>query len=304
MLYHGQHPILAFHQSFANLIRMTIVLILLCLMVSHEALANSGDILQLPENPRLLALGGAFVAVADDPQAGIYNPAGIRQMKQVGMDLDFTRSTNRQPDHLGCSLVNPGADHGSAFALGIWTQGLIEKRQLVYYVPYTGTGLDLTRLTHLGLVMRFPYRASTATGISSRWATVADASLLQTLGNLRLGAAVERIVGGASDLVPRTLRVGLAYKTDSGVTATGQWQGEETRRRYDFHREASSLGVEFPLVRYLLVRAGYKSAETHRYSVGAAVGNIKEGFRLEAAGELPTTGKGVTVWSVGAGYRI
>ena len=175
------------------------------------------------------------------PKPGIYNPAALRRMKRVRRTSSSDRH-QRRPDHLGFALANPGTERGSAFAMGVWTQGLLEKRDLVYYVPYTGTGLRHHASTHLGLVMRFPYRASDISGIASGWATMADVSFLQTLRGFRLGAGVERAFGGAGDMVPRRLRMGLAYQTESGVTAAYEWQGAETRDRYDFHRAASQFG--------------------------------------------------------------
>ncbi len=249
-------------------------------------------------------MGGAFIAVADDPVSGLYNPAALRQLKRVGMDFFFNTATTGAPDHLGLAMANPGTDRGSAFAMGIYSQGLLEKRDLLYYVPYTGTSLTLSRTTHLGLVMRFPYRTSRIDGISSHWATLADLSLLQTFRAFRLGAGIERTFGGGGEMVPRRLRAGLAYQSASGVTMAYEWQGAETQTRFDFHRSASQCGLEIPVARYALLRAGYQAAATHRYSFGAAVGNIEEGFRVEAAWDLPTVKNGSTRWSVGMGYRI
>lgn len=260
--------------------------------------------LYLPANARVLGMGGAFVAVADDPQGGFINPAGIRNVRQLAYDLSFSATAPRGFDHLCVAMANPRTDQGAVFATGFWTQGLLENSSDRYYVPYSGTGWRIAGATDLGLIMRFPYLTSGDDSVKSRWEALADISALQAFGNFRLGAAVERALGGASDMVPRRLRMGAAVTAPEGYAFSYEWRGNETGRRYDFHYAASHWGAEVKIGNYSIVRGGYINGETSRISFGLAVGTLARGWRTEAAWEVPTAGTGLTRWVIGLGYRV
>src|SRR5512143_2552160 len=184
--------------------------IIILLLLAVPAWAQEQFRLRLHENARVMAMGGAYVAVADDPQAGTLNPAGLRDLKQLGLDLSFMGSTGGTPSQLGFALANPGTTSGAAFGTGIIGQGIIGDDKIKYYVPYTGASWTVWGRSRVGLGLRFPYRSSAIDSIKSKWETISDGSVLQSIGNLQIGAQVERLFGGASEIVPRTLRAGVS----------------------------------------------------------------------------------------------
>jgi len=267
--------------------------------------AQSPEPLVMPATPRTIGLGGAYVALADDPAAGYLNPSGLREMSQIGYDLFFGSRTSGGADQLGMFLTNPATERGTAFAMGAWAQGWTRHRQIIYFVPYSGTSFDLTSSTHFGLVLRAPYISSRVSGISSHWETVGDVSFLQTFESLRLGAALERAFGGGEEFIPRRLRCGGAFlSSSSGVAFTYEWDGDQGVKSFRFVRSSSHYGAEIRLGKFAVVRGGYIAGPTHRVAFGLALGNLKEGWRLDGGWEIPAAEKGDTHWVVGMGYRI
>lgn len=280
-------------------------LLLFSLLLSGACVARQLQPLEMPQNPRVMGMAGAFVAVADDPEAGFLNPSSLRLLKQVSYDLFYGSTTRTGPDELGVAFVNPGTDRGTALAMGLWTQGWTEHRQPVYSVPYAGTSFDLTSSTHFGLVLRFPYVSSTDSLAHSGWRTIGDFSALQTLESFRLGATMERAFGGSSNLIPRRLRLGAAFlSASSGVILAYEWQGDETRKSLKFMRSSSRYGAEIPVGEYAALRGGYIAGAPPHITVGVALGTMAAGWRVEGGWVLPAATHGATRWVLGMGYRI
>jgi len=274
---------------------------LIILLIPASVLAL--EPLRWPENPRLLAMGGAAAALADDPHTSYTNPAGVQLLNKIGYDLSFATATEGRPDHYSAALANPGTEGGSAFGMGVWTQGLSEHRDAIYYVSSVGTAWNPANLALLGLTIRAPYLYSWVDSVDSRWETIGDLSILKTLGQARVGATIERAFGGAKDMVPRMLHGGAAFSS-SGITIAYEWKGEETERRYDFHYLSSHWGAEAEIGKFVALRTGYVAGEFSRFTVGAAVGILKAGWRTQFGWDVPASGTGYTKWAVGLAYRL
>lgn len=278
--------------------------ILLLMLLAGTSAAQQVTPLTLPVNGRTLAMGGAFVAVADDPQGGFLNPGGIRNIKQLAYDLAFAASAPKSADQFCVAMTNPRTDQGAVFATGFWTQGILTNQVQRYYVPYTGTGWRLPTGTDLGVVLRFPYLSSRDDSIKPRWEALADVSAMQAFGNFRVAAAMERGFGGAAGMVPRRLRLGAAIAAPEGYAFAYEWRGNETDSRMDFHFASAHWGAEVKIGDYSIVRGGLISGADTRLSFGLAVGTLKRGWRTEAAWEVPTNKTGATRWVIGLGYRV
>jgi len=275
------------------------------LLLTSACSAQPSHFLDLPQTPRVLGMGGGFVSVTDGPEAGFLNPSGLRLLKQAGYDVFYGSTSRVGPDQLGFALSNPGGQHGAAFAMGFWSQGWTERRRPTYYVPYTGTSFDLTSSTHLGLVMRFPYVTSTDSAVSSGWRTLGDVSVLQTFESVRVAAAVERAFGGGANIIPRKLRAGSSFlSASSGIVVAYEWQGDQTRKSFNFMRSSSHYGAEVPIGKFALIRGGYISGAQHRVAMGVAIGTMSAGWRIEGGWELPAAVRGETRWVIGMGYCI
>jgi hypothetical protein len=296
------------------MILWTLILSLLPAML----LAQSDSTLFLPENLRVLGMGGAFVAVADDPQAGFLNPGGIDKKIQLGYDMSVTAVTDGGLDQIIASYLNPQSENKSAFAFGVWTQGVTRPHDHVFYVPFVGTRWQVTKSSRVGLVLRTPFRKTQHGSDKNIWAPVADLSLMQNLSPLQLGALLERAMGGSMDMIPRRLRVGAAFVPSKHLLFTYEWQGEQIGSKYNFHYYSSHFGGEVVIGKYIALRGGYawsqppperhdrefRVVQNERITFGASVGLLEHGWQIGAAWDVPIGVKGYTRWSAGISYRL
>ena len=277
--------------------------ILTLLALAQTVLAQGIFPLRLHENPRVMGMGGAFVAVADDPQGGLLNPAGLKRVTQIGTDLSYSAGTAGTPDQIGSALVNPGTASGASFCTGFLAQGLTDQQKVKYYVPYTGTAWSPLGGSNLGLTVRFPYRTSDIDSIKARWEAIGDLSVMQGFQQMAFGAQIERMFGGAADMVPRRLRMGASLGRQNQYTIAYEWRGSETLDKFDFHYDSSHLGGELVSKKYVAMRAGYIWGQEHRVTFGTAIGLMERGWRVEASWDVPTGDRAETRWSAGIAFR-
>jgi hypothetical protein len=257
-----------------------------------------------PESPRVLGLGGAYVSVADDPQAGFLNPAGLQTLSSMAYDQSYGTSTNHGEDEIILSYVNPSTESGTAFASGFWSRGLTRPDKNKFYVPFIGTSWMPASAIILGMTSRAIFKTPQVDSLSKDWTIVADITALYRGKNLSFGAALERALGGAADMVPRRLRLGGSWIPDSKrMLIAYEWQGDQGVRRYTFRYASSHLGTELFFGDSASLRAGYVWSEFHRYTVGLAIGRRDRGWKFEGGWSLPTE-KGDTIWSAGMSYRV
>lgn len=279
------------------------LLVLIAAFLPLAALAQPAGSLILPESPRLMGMGGAFVGLADDPMSGVVNPAGLASLKKMGTDFFFAKGLGEGLDHSCFAFANPSTEAGSALAFGVWSQGLFTDEQRRFYVPYASVSYALSRSLGLGWITRFPYVATKVDSEKSRWEAVADVSARLTMSTMQAGAAIERCFGGAK-FVARRLRAGAAFVSQEGVAVSYEWRAAETGKRFDFHCESSHWGAELPVGKYVALRGGYVRDERTRFAAGVAVGILSGGWRVESACDLPASGKGRTRWAAGLNYRL
>lgn len=277
--------------------------LLALLLHAFNAWALPNGILVLPESPRQMGLGGAYVALANDAQAGIVNPACLVSMKQMGSDIFATQPSSGGTDHLCLSFSNPGAASGGAVAVGGWAQGMLASDERIFYVPYVATSWSLNPSLGFGLVSRFPYTQTEIDSENSGWESVFDISGRFQINTLQIGAMVERAVGGAG-IVDRSIRIGGAWVSNSGISFSYEWRGNETKKRYDFHYESSHWGSEIRIGKYFAFRGGYSRTDQARLSVGSAIGLFNGGWRIETAYDFPASGDGASRWAAGMSYRL
>ncbi|MBI5059472.1 hypothetical protein HZB60_06820 [candidate division KSB1 bacterium] len=278
-------------------------MLLLILLLLLPALTLGSELILQPENTRVMAMGGSFVALADDPQAGFLNPAGIGLQTSMGYDLHFTTATQRGTDFMTAAMVNPGTDRGSRFGTGIWAQGLVRQGECKWTVPYAGMAASPAGGLNLGMVFRFPVNSGGNDCPEVSRLAVADVSVLQNFGGYQLGAQIERAVGGAGDLIPRRLRAGTGYRHESGVAVAYEWRSDPLQQSWKFRHTSSHIGADLEVGNYAALRGGYIWDNVHRVTFGLAIGTLTEGWRVEAGWDAPTAGTGLTRWSAGLVYR-
>ena len=277
--------------------------ILLVLFAANVALGQSSAMLRLHENGRVLGMGGAFVAVADDPQAGLLNPAGLRFMKQIGTDISRKIGEGSTADQFAAAIANPGTESGAAFCSGVVIQGLTDDKPTKFYMPFVGTCWSPLGGNSLGLTGRFPYRKEESVGGDSRWEAIGDLSVLQSLQQMKFGAQVERMFGGAADTAPRRLRMGASLSRPAQYAIAFEWRGTGLENNFDFHWDSSHLGGEVLFRNYGALRAGYIWSEKKHVTIGTAIGLMDHGWHVELAWDIPTRDPEQSRWSVGIGFR-
>lgn len=68
-----------------------IIIVLLFGIVPQILGQNTYDFLRLNSSPRAAALGGAYVAIANDPNIIFYNPAGITNIENIPISFSFLK---------------------------------------------------------------------------------------------------------------------------------------------------------------------------------------------------------------------
>ncbi len=274
--------------------------IITAIVLSHWCRAQE---LLLPESPRVRGMGGAYVALADDPQAGFLNPGGISMLTRMVYDGFFSTATQHGTDLMMVGMANPRNDEGSAFGTGFWTQGVLRNEEIRYYVPYAGTGWNPLGIVNTGTVFRFPVRDTKADSVKTKTFAIVDFSLMLRYRSFGIAGLVERLLGGAGDDIPRALRWGVSSKPVPRLSMCYEWRSENRPKDYEFHRGSSRLGAEVWLGAFTFLRGGYIWADRDRYAFGVSAGASNAGWRLEGGWDLPTSGTGDTRWSVGLAYR-
>ena len=191
---------------------------------------------------RPLAIGGAFVGVADDANAVVWNPAGLTQkisFEMTGMINRIYSVDGLRSDYFAVSKTLRAGKMGVGLA---WVRtGLIdvysEDNILVSVAHQVGpTGLS-AGVTLKRFAISAPgydyYNDPNFKGDDSAWS--ADLALFYKHGNTRLGAALRNVVEpelslitttSSPDRVPREVALGASYVFRNTMLLTG-----EVRRR-------------------------------------------------------------------------
>ena len=240
---------------------------------------------------RALAMGGAFVAVADDATAALWNPAGLAQ-------LEDTRLAGMSTDLYGMGMTHQYVGAVTTFAnLGIglgWERASIDG-QIVdgagdpgaafTWVEQAIVGTLATNVMDIAMVganVKY-YLADSGLGDSASGFGF-DLGLIVSLGDMFvIGVNATDLAGssiawdgGATDVVSGLYTAGLAMKLADGqfvLAADVDFDGSDLG---DTH-----VGMEFQLIDELALRAGVKLAEETIISVGAGI-NVA-GLYVDAA---------------------
>ncbi len=103
--------------KFAATIACTILLLAASSAKSAEDGGYAGAPVQLGIGARAVAMGGAYVAIADGPTAYWWNPAGVAQVRVNGLEAAWrTMSFDRQTGYV--AFVHPFGKEDAAMSLG------------------------------------------------------------------------------------------------------------------------------------------------------------------------------------------
>ena len=275
----------------------------LLLVVSAVTLADGIGAFSAFKNgigARALAMGGAFVAVADDATATLWNPAGLAQ-------LDDTRLTGMSTDLYGLGITHQFVGATTSFAnlgLGLgWERASIDGQEvdeegtpgeMFTWLEQAIIGSIATNVMDIAMAganvkyyMADSGLGDTATGFGF------DLGLLVSLGDLfMIGVNAKDLAGstiewdgGATDIVSGCYTAGLAMKfaDDKLILATDvDFDGSNLG---DTH-----VGVEFKVIDELALRGGVvltNEFQDYYFAVGAGI-NVA-GLYVDAAYVLEET---------------
>jgi hypothetical protein len=243
---------------------------------------------------RALAMGGAFVAVADDATAMVWNPAGLAQ-------LNDTRIGGMSTDLFGLGITHQFVGAVTTFAnFGI---GLGWERASVagQVVEADGTAGDAftwneqailgtlaTNIMDIGLAganVKY-YMADSGLGDTADGFGF-DLGLLVNLGDMfavgvtatDLGGTTIDWVGGSQDVVSGLYKAGMAMKLVDGMLVLAADMDFDGTNLGDAH-----VGMEFNIIKELALRGGVvltNSFQDYYFAVGAGI-NVA-GLYVDAA---------------------
>jgi hypothetical protein len=276
--------------------RMMIVSLALIMVLSALAVADGIGAFSAFKSgigARALAMGGAFVAVADDATASLWNPAGLAL-------LDDTRLAGMSTDLYGLGITHQYVGAVTTFAnLGIglgWERASIggqiidggELGAAFTWVEQAIIGSLATNVMDIAMVganVKY-YMADSGLGDSASGFGF-DLGLLVSLGDMfvigvnamDLGGTPIDWDGGASDVVSGLYKAGLAMKLADDkliLAADVDFDGLDIG---DTH-----VGVEFQLIDELALRGGVvltNNFQDYYFAVGAGI-NVA-GLYVDAA---------------------
>jgi len=249
---------------------------------------------------RALAMGGAFVAVANDATAVVWNPAGLAQ-------LNDTRLGGMSTDLYGMGITHQFIGAVTTFAnLGIglaWERGAISGQvtnddgtsgNAFTWNESAIVGTLATNIMGIGLAganvkyyMADDGLGKTASGFGF------DLGVLLNLGDMfaigiaatDLGGTSVAWSGGATDIVTGLYKVGLAMKLVDGMLVLATDLDFDGTSISDAH-----VGVEFKVIKELALRAGAVLRDNFKdyyFTIGAGI-NVA-GLYVDAAYALDQT---------------
>jgi len=283
--------------------RVMVVSAALLLVLSAVALADGIGAFSAFKNgigARALAMGGAFVAVADDATAVDWNPAGLAQ-------LSDTRLSGMSTDLFGLGITHQYVGATTSFAdLGIglgWERASIDG-QVIDGSGGLGSSFTWTEQAFVGSL------ATNVMGIAMAGANVKyyladsglgdsasgfgfDLGLLVSLGDMFVigvnakdlaGSTIEWD-GGATDVVSGVYTAGLAMKLADDMLILAADVDFDGSSLGDTH-----VGVEFNVIDELALRGGVvltDNFQEYYFTVGAGI-NVA-GLYVDAAYILEET---------------
>jgi len=264
--------------------------VFLCVFIPLSGLAaHSGAFLRIGVGARALGMGGAFVALADDPTALYWNPAGLVSLESGELASMYTNQFGLGAHFSFLAFGQPWNEQ-SGWAIGILNlslgqipiTGLDENGRPIVtgYMGYSDTALFLAYAQSL-------FRSSIGVTIKGIHQTLGEENGLGlgidfgamtpfikpfSLGMVLRTAFVNWSTGEKAFL-PVQLILGTAYRPFPNVTLALD-TGLQTGRRIEFH-----VGVEYRLFSPVAIRFGLDRGHL-TVGAGIAMTNIRIDYAL------------------------
>lgn len=256
-----------------------------------------GQFLKIGVGARGAAMGGAFVAVADDATALFWNAAGIARIDPGKSEISVNHAT--WPAELSFDQVGyvfhvkkiPGA-----FGVQARSLSMQPMEETTAYQPFgTGRTFDAGMMT-FGLTYARSFTDKFSAGITGNFIHTGLADLSQQsfafdLGTLydvgtagmRIGMAISNI-GSQEKFIAREARIPSIFRVGTSATllktADQQLTGSFEFSHPPDNSERLNMGAEYAFRKYLFVRGGYN----FNYDAEGVAGGVGFRFPVSAAG--------------------
>ncbi len=252
--------------------------------------ASSGDFLKISAYSRGMAMGGAWVAVAEGTGALYYNPAGIGR-KGAG-ELSVSHSELLQDLKLENFSIAYPLRNGSGIGLGVSYLGYGSIAGYDVSGNATGDVSAYSLLLAIGLSQHINSNLSLGVVIKpvferlggySAHTVTTDIGLIADLGQFSFGAQVANWGGSVKFVddkisLPTAFRAGIAYRTlgaSSVISLGGSRDGEGLY--------ALSSGIEYHYNQNLTLRSGYSSTLQSQNNAGDGI-SFGVGLNMQSIG--------------------
>lgn len=221
-------------------------LILGAVLVSHAFAAFE----LMPGGPRTAALGGAAVALSDNPWAGAVNPAMISAVKKPVISLGFSPSPFGLRELSGAAVAYVDPLPLGSISVQLAKFGFELYREMIGGFSY---GRTITDNVMVGATLRV-YVLSIA-GYGSDWTIGADiGGAVDVSGEIRVAFALHNIsapaIGVEHELLPQSISMGMSFAPLRELVVVAELE-KDLRYQPEFH-----LGVEYALGEYVVLRGG------------------------------------------------
>lgn len=209
-------------------------------------------------SPRAVSLGGAFVGLADDASAALWNPAGLSTLKGLGIVGRLSMPAPTTPFEIWGLALNGGIfGIGGALWYGTTVIKAPEREERALTVLALGLGVRETMSAGIAVKFYDEHRAGQRlrgtgvdVGLMARFGWVhGGLAVTDALGTrlvseedsreipmiVRMGVAIQLLWGrlwllGAADLARqeelRAIRVGIEFRLFEGIALRAGWNGQ------------------------------------------------------------------------------
>ena len=266
---------------------------------AQEPGVGAGATFNFGVDARALAMGGAFVALADGYSAPYWNAAGLAGSQGtriggmntnkfgLGIQFNYVGATTRLAGFpIGAAFVGSSIGGIETFGPGGESTGTVNDNEFLFMgstaLPLPLGGMNIA-IGGSGKYYSHSLAGESGTGFGG------DAGLLVDMGSFSVGASATDIGGtsinwstGAVDQVSMGIRAGAALNLDVPIpwTISGQ---------FDVNAETLRVGAEFNLTEQISLRAGAKQQGGGDFMFSAGAGLSLGAFGVDAAFVQNTT---------------
>ena len=228
-------------------------------------------------------MGGAFVALADDPDALFWNPAGLEQISASGFSAYFAQPFGLKDVTLGSmGYVRP--THWGTWGLSLITFGNAVYRENTYGLSYSRSvwrGLSIGATANMFSLRIDRYGSATAYGVDI-------GALFKMIRGLHGGLCIKNVtksrLGEVGEPLPGKMSAGLrAYPADE-LILNAELQKEAA---YPIQLHA---GQEYRISKHVALRSGLSTNPTDfTGGIGCYIGRYRLDYAFSSHSVLGTT---------------